>query len=106
MTAVFLKGFLQKCRIRHGGGAQNHPVNAEGQIAFRRFHAADAAANLNEQIRLGQNSADHRLIFRLSGLRAFQIHKVQAAGPGPLKFPGDFRGIFTVDCHFGIVAPI
>ena len=67
-------------------GADDHPLNAGVQIGLDGLGAADTAADLDRQARMGAGDGVNDLaVHRLTGEGAVQVHQVQA--PGALLHP-------------------
>ena len=103
-VSVGLHRFLEKSRLRHCGGAQNHPAHAAFQIRFDDLHGADAAAHLGLEGGRSEDFFNGREIGGRAGFRALQIHQMDPSGAAGGKVPRHLGGIVVIDGLLGIVA--
>ena len=80
------KGHAQvrhEVRLLHGLGADDHVAHAGVEVGLDGFLAADAAADLDRQVRKGIGDAAHDLgVLRPAGEGAVEVDEVQAPGAG------------------------
>ena len=103
-VSVGLHRFLKKSRLRHRGGAQDHPAHAALEIRFDDLHGADAAAHLGLEGGRSEDFLDGWEIGGGAGLGALQVHQMDPSGAAGGKVPRYFAGIVVIDGLLGIVA--
>src|SRR5690606_8363540 len=89
VTGKLLAHGFHKSRLFHRLGADDDPLHAGIQIGLDDLRVADAAADLDRQVRVRlRNRLDDLAVDRLAGEGAIEVHQMQTARAALDPVPG------------------
>ncbi len=83
--------------ILQGGGAHDHPGDADVGKGSSRLGAAHATAGLHGHVDRFHDGRDERAVHRLAGAGGIEVHGVDPSGPCGHEPGGHRRGVVAVD---------
>ena len=90
--------------LLHRHGAEDDPVEAEGQQLLGPLGRAHAAAELHRNRKGRGDRLNHPIVGRFATAGAIEIHKVQAAGPLALPLQGLGHRVIAEAGHLVVIA--
>jgi len=96
VAGEFLAHLRDEFRLFNGFGADDDPLHAGLEVGFDGFRGADAAADLDGQIRVFDcNRLYDFTVYRFAGEGAVKVDQMQAARAGVYPFGGHIDRVVT-----------